>query len=192
MIQRQFTAAGRIHEDIDVLLAATLEADPRLQSHLEETQAVALQMIDPFGFRGADARTFVIAAYLHDIGKMLLPPSVLWKPGRLTDLEWQVIRAHPGFGARLVGPSDPRVARVVAQHHERMDGAGYPTGLKGDAIDPLARALAVVDAYVVMTHDRVYQPKRSAGEALEELKRCSGTQFDPSFASAFVEAAEDL
>ncbi|MBI4278239.1 MAG: GAF domain-containing protein [Armatimonadetes bacterium] len=120
-------------------------------------------------------------ALLHDIGKIAVPDAVLSKPGRLTEEEWAIIRRHPDEGARIVVPVKRLhpVIPIIRHHQEWWDGAGYPDGLKEEAIPLGARILAVVDAYVAMTDERVYRAARSHEEAIAELRRCAGTQFDP-------------
>ncbi len=132
------------------------------------------------------------AALLHDIGKIGIPDQILHKPGPLSDKEWVVMRQHPEIGARILrmvrGLSE--VSKLVLAHHERYDGSGYPYGLRGEAIPLGARILAVVDAYGAMVVDRVYRPAKSYNEAIEELKRCSGKDFDPRIVDTFLNLIE--
>ncbi len=128
------------------------------------------------------------AALLHDIGKIGIPDSILHKPGLLNDREWAVMKQHPEIGARILrmiaGLSD--VARLVLAHHERYDGSGYPLGLQGDEIPVGARILGVVDAFGAMITNRVYRPARSLSDAVDELQRCAGKDFDPLVVNSFV------
>ncbi|HEX8352906.1 MAG TPA: HD domain-containing phosphohydrolase, partial [Pyrinomonadaceae bacterium] len=114
--------------------------------------------------------------------------EVLHKVGRLDDDEWEAIRRHPLDGARLLlGVSAPQdVRRVVAEHHERWDGLGYPAGLRGEEIEFNARVVAVADAFDAMTSERVYRPAAGFDAAAAELERCAGTQFDPEVVLAFL------
>jgi HD-GYP domain-containing protein (c-di-GMP phosphodiesterase class II) len=129
---------------------------------------------------------------LHDVGKLAVSETILSKPGPLTEAEVVEVRRHPEAGARLVvldhtlRPAMPG----VLYHHERWDGAGYPTGRAGAAIPFEARILAVVDSFDAMTSDRPYRPALPAEHAIEELDRCAGTQFDPDVALAFLDAWE--
>jgi diguanylate cyclase (GGDEF)-like protein len=132
-----------------------------------------------------------LAGVLHDIGKIGIPDSILNKPGPLDDDEWQEMRKHPELGARILeGAKLDDIAGWVLAHHERPDGAGYPAGLAGDEIPIEARILAVVDAYEAMTNDRVYRPALPEEEAREEMRRWSGSQFDPYVVGAFLALLE--
>ena len=133
------------------------------------------------------------AALLHDIGKIGVPDSILQKKGPLDPGEWELLKQHPEIGARIVAPVRKlaNVAPIIRAHHERWDGSGYPDGLKGEAIPLPARILAVVDAYGAIIDDRVYRKGRTHAEAVAELKRCAGTQFDPRVVEAFLRVVGD-
>lgn len=139
-----------------------------------------------------DTRTLLISAYMHDIGKINIPREVLISGRKLKDDEWALIEKHPTEGqailAQIAGMGE--ISTIVAQHHERHDGRGYPGKLKGDQIHPLASILALADAFDAMTNDRPYQKKRSYKAALEEIRNCSGKQFNPELAGMFIEAIE--
>ncbi len=130
------------------------------------------------------------ASLLHDIGKIGVPESVLLKPGSLTDAEFELIKDHPGAGARILEtiPFLESVVPVVRYHHERWDGTGYPEGLSGESIPYLARVLAIADAFDAMTTDRPYRKAMRAEDARREVTACAGTQFDPEIAKVFVSA----
>lgn len=129
------------------------------------------------------------AARLHDVGKIGIPDAILLKPGRLTEAEFEIIKTHTTIGAKLLsGGESPfvRMAELIAlTHHERFDGTGYPSGLKGDAIPLESRILAVADTYDALTHDRVHQKAMSEGAALQIIVEGSGAQFDPHVVTAF-------
>lgn len=127
------------------------------------------------------------AALLHDIGKIGVPDEILRKPSQLEATEVAIMRQHPEIGARIVEPvrSLSRVAPIIRAHQECYDGSGYPDGLKGNQIPMSARIISVADAYVAMTDERVYRRSLSHEDALKEIKRCSGTQFDPTVVKAF-------
>jgi putative nucleotidyltransferase with HDIG domain len=129
-----------------------------------------------------------LGAVLHDLGKILIPGSVLHKEGRLTEEEWEAVRQHPRDGARMLAgvSAADEVCRVAAEHHERWDGRGYPAGLSGDRIDFNARVVTVADAFDAMTSERPYRPPFGYEEAAAELGRCAGTQFDPDIVRAFL------
>ena len=133
------------------------------------------------------------AAYLHDIGKISISDRVLLKPGRLNQQEWDQMRQHPTVSADIIRPLFPKdLVLAVRHHHERYDGGGYPDGLSGEEIPPLARAMAVVDAYDAMSCRRPYKAALTYGECLAELHRCRGTQFDPGMVDAFLVVLEDV
>jgi diguanylate cyclase (GGDEF)-like protein/putative nucleotidyltransferase with HDIG domain len=132
-----------------------------------------------------------LAGVLHDIGKLGVSDQILRKPGPLSPLEWQEITKHPELGARiLTGAGLDDIAAWVIAHHERLDGEGYPFGVRGESIPLEARILAVTDAYEAMTSDRVYRAARSHSDAAAELTRCAGSQFDPDAVEALLAAIE--
>jgi two-component system, cell cycle response regulator len=127
------------------------------------------------------------ATELHDVGKIAVPDAILDKPGALDPIEWSFMRRHPLIGERilLAAPALRPVARLVRSSHERWDGGGYPDGLRGDEIPLGARVVAVCDAFDAMTTERPYRQPITEDEALAELRRCAGTQFDPMVVEAF-------
>ncbi len=180
--------AGR--ESCDVLLQALTERHPDLSGHLtgvaELTEAVGRRM----GLEGAELDEALRAAELHDIGKVAIPDAILTKPGPLDEEEWEFMRRHTIIGERIVSaaPALVSVARLIRASHERWDGGGYPDQLAGSDIPLGARIVAVCDAFDAMVSDRSYRANRPADEALAELQRCSGTQFDPAIVEAFSAA----
>lgn len=154
----------------------------------ELTHRIAVQL----GVPQHQAELMRLAAPLHDVGKIALPDSILLKKGSLTDDEREIMKRHTVIGAGILahGKSDLlRLAEVVAQtHHERWDGRGYPFGLSGDAIPLVGRIVAVADVFDALTSDRPYKEAWSVERALDEIRKCSGTQFDPQVvdASLFV------
>ena len=131
------------------------------------------------------------AALLHDIGKIYTPRDILDKPGPLTEEQWVELRRHPQQGYDLIRHRVPElVAAIVLAHHERYDGTGYPNAVPAAAIPLEARVLQVADAFDAITSDRVYQEALPVDYALEEMIRCSGTQFDPNVVDAVCVLAE--
>jgi len=126
---------------------------------------------------------------LHDIGKIAIPDKILTKPGKLTKKEWAIVKKHPEVGYNISGsyPLLEPIANAVLSHHERWDGSGYPRGLKGENILLVSRIISIIDSYDVMTHDRPYRKAIGKKEALKELKRCAGTQFDPKPVKVFIQ-----
>lgn len=131
-----------------------------------------------------------LAALLHDVGKLAIPKAILCKPGPLTEEEWAVMHRHPEIGHLMLsraGEDWSDLGPIIVAHHEHWDGGGYPAGLAKDAIPLEARILSVVDAFDVMISGRIYQQSLSHEEAMAELKRCSGNQFDPTMVAAFLQ-----
>ena len=136
-------------------------------------------------------KTLIYSAYLHDLGKINVSKNTLITESRLSDDEWDEIRRHPSDGAEIIlqmKSIDPLIAEIVRQHHERYDGKGYPNGISGEQIQPLARMLTLADSFDAMTAKRPYQNQKSYDEAFFELRRCEGTQFDPELTEKFIEA----
>jgi HD-GYP domain-containing protein (c-di-GMP phosphodiesterase class II) len=131
-------------------------------------------------------------ALLHDVGKIGIPDAILLKPAKLTDEEWTEMRKHPEIGAQILAPVPflGGACRVVRHHHERVDGGGYPDGLVGESIPIGARVLAVVDSYCAIRDKRVYKDARTHEDAVSELLRCSGQQFDTKVVATFLDLIE--
>jgi HD-GYP domain-containing protein (c-di-GMP phosphodiesterase class II) len=130
--------------------------------------------------------------YLHDIGKIGVRDSILNKPGPLTTEEYEIVKKHPSIGDSIVSELGlvPEERSIIRHHHERWDGKGYPDGLAGEQIPMLARIVSVVDAFDAMTSKRAYRDAMSREEALAELKKNSGEQFDPRALEAFLKVVE--
>jgi len=178
----------------DPLLQALYERAPELQEHAASVARLA-QMVGARLGLGADALEQIRqAALLHDIGKIAVPDSILQSPGELAPDERAVIQSHTVIGERILAasPALHSVARIVRSHHERWDGTGYPDGLVEGAIAIEARIVAVCDAFSAITSRRPYCDARTPSEAIEEIRRCSGTQFDPSVVDALPAALADL
>ena len=177
-----------------VLVSALRLRDHDTFAHSQRTARLSLLLGRELGLSSAEMSTLFLGSLLHDVGKIAVPDAVLHKPGRLTDEEWATMRRHPDDGRELLAGLDflDRAAQVVVQHHERWDGMGYPQGLRAEGIAPCARALAVADAFDVMTHHRDYRSARARAEALAELERCAGSQFDPGVVQTFCRLAARL
>ena len=131
------------------------------------------------------------AAFFHDIGKIAVSRSILAKPSALDDAEWEEMKTHPAIGCSMLKHAGlDEEAEWVGQHHERMDGRGYPNGLSGDEIAEEARIIFVADAFEAMTSDRPYRKGMEVSAAVEELRKCAGTQFDPRMVDALAELVE--
>jgi two-component system, cell cycle response regulator len=176
----------------DVLLKALEEHHPALGEHVHDVGVLAEAVAIELGLEGHSLAHVRQAADLHDIGKVAVPRSVLDKPGRLTEDEWDFIARHTLIGERILGAADALrpVARLVRASHEHFDGSGYPDRLVGAEIPLGARIVSVCDAYDAMTSDRPYKRRMTAEEAVAELRRCAGAQFDPGVVDAFCRAME--
>ncbi|HST39103.1 MAG TPA: diguanylate cyclase [Conexibacter sp.] len=171
----------------DVLMAVLREREPELLDHCDGVTELALAVGRRLGLAGERLDEVARAAELHDIGKIAVPEAVLHKPGPLDDDEWRLMRQHTVIGDRILSasPAMRQVALLVRASHERWDGGGYPDGLAGEAIPLGARIVAVCDSYSAMTSDRPYQVPLRHAEAIAELRRCAGAQFDPRVVDAF-------
>lgn len=169
-------------------LTAALEArDSETHGHSERVVTYSLRLGRECGLNAMQMQSLEFGALLHDIGKIGVPDSILRKPAKLTDEEWERMREHPSHGQQILRGIQflEGAARVVAQHHEKWDGSGYPSQLQGEEIDLCARIFAVADAFDAMTSDRVYRRGKSYEAAAQELDDWSGRQFDPEVVAAF-------
>ena len=176
-------------------LAATVDAkDHYTYGHSKKVSDYAVSIAEAMELSPNRIATIRAAGLLHDIGKVGIPDSILKKKEPLTDEEWGYIKAHPKVGVEIlrhVSDLSPCLPAIL-HHHERYDGAGYPSGLKGEEIPLEARILAVVDAYEAITSQRSYRVQPTAPEAFGELPRCSGGQFDPEIVKIFCKIMEPV
>jgi putative two-component system response regulator len=174
------------------MLARALEAkDAYTRGHSIRVSRYAVATARRMGFQGVLLDGIRLGGELHDIGKIGTRESVLHKPGSLTAEEFRQISEHPLLGERMLSPlarESPDVLRIVRSHHERLDGRGFPDGLRGERIPVEARIVAVADAFDAMTTRRPYRESRPPEEAMAELRRVAGTQLDPEAVEAFVAA----
>ena len=169
-------------------LTAALEArDAETHGHSERVVTFSLRLGREYGLTSAEMKALEFGSLLHDIGKIGVPDAILRKPAKLTEEEWERMREHPLHGQQILRGIKflTGAARVVAQHHEKWDGSGYPLGLKAEDIDICARIFSVADAFDAITSDRVYRQGRSYEVALAELDDWAGRQFDPRIVEAF-------
>lgn len=169
------------------------------RGHATRVARLTLALADVLGtYNDGELVAIEHGALLHDIGKLDVPSAILMKSAPLDDKEWEVMRTHPQLGYDLLRrlPAFSGAAGLVLAHHEAFDGSGYPRGLKGAQIPIAARMLAIADAYDSMTHPHTQRPPMLPALAMNEIERCSGTQFDPEIAEAlgdvFVEATEEV
>jgi len=177
-----------------VAITSTVEAkDGYTASHGEDVASLAERVARRVGLSQQPARDVHYAAMLHDVGKVAIPSEILFKPGALTDEEWAVMRTHASVGGDLVARIDAlaHLSGAVRASHERWDGGGYPDGLAGEQIPVGARIVAICDAFSAMTTTRTYKQAMSLSDALDELRRCAGTQFDPRLVQLFCSIAAE-
>jgi response regulator RpfG family c-di-GMP phosphodiesterase len=172
---------------LKALTAALETRDSETHGHSERVVTYSLRLGREYGLTAEQMKALEFGSLLHDIGKIGVPDLILRKPAKLTEEEWVLMREHPLHGQQILrgiefleGP-----ARVVAQHHEKWDGSGYPLGVQGDDIDLCARIFSVADAFDAITSDRVYRRGKSYQEAADELDEWAGRQFDPKVVEAF-------
>jgi response regulator RpfG family c-di-GMP phosphodiesterase len=181
-VRRTFLSA------IDTLVRAMEERDPCTAGHAIRVRDHAVRLGQALGLFGRELRQLDLAAKLHDVGKVGVPEAILHKQGPLTPEEDRVIREHPVIGERVLRPiiRSSAVLAGIRSHHERIDGGGYPDGLKGDGIPLLARIISIVDCYDALTTPRAYRRPAPVAEALAHLRSGAGTQFEAEFVEKFV------
>jgi putative nucleotidyltransferase with HDIG domain len=173
-------------------LAKTLDArDPHTAQHSTRVTTLSMAMAAALELSDLERDTLYIAASLHDIGKVGIPDDILLKPGKLTDIEFDIIKRHPDIGADILKPLPPmsKETEIIRHHHERYDGRGYPSGLKGKEIPYLSRIITLADSFDAMTADRPYRNGMSIEDAVREINECKGRQFDPVLAEIFIKVA---
>jgi diguanylate cyclase (GGDEF)-like protein len=177
--------AGR--QSSDVLLRALAERHPDLGDHLDGVTELAADLAQRMGIEGDELTQLRHAAALHDVGKVAIPDAIITKAAALNDEEWAFMRRHTLIGERIIAaaPALGRAAKLVRSSHEAFDGSGYPDARSGDEIPLGARIIAVCDAFDAMISNRPYSPPKTPAQALAELRRCAGTQFDPTVVDVF-------
>ena len=179
---------------MDSLLKSLEEKNLETNEHAKRVTKYALALGQKLNFKISKLDELILVARLHDIGKIGISEDILLKPGSLTDEEFEIMKTHTEKGYRIINASSElyTVAKCVLTHHERWDGKGYPLGLKEDAIPLVSRIINIADSFDVMTNNRPYKNTKSKNEAIKELQRCSGTQFDPTLVQYFIEYINDI
>lgn len=187
-----------LYFDIHKLFLSSVEAltsaieckDPYTYGHSKRVTLYSLLIGNELGLESEEIEKLRLAALLHDIGKIAIPESILLKTEKLTDEEWSSLRQHPVKGVKILEPIKEfiPILPIIKYHHERYDGKGYPEGLKSEDIPQMSSIIAVADAFDAMTSQRIYRAALTEAEAIDEINRCKGTQFDIKIADTFLKA----
>lgn len=175
-------------EALKALASAVDAKDPYTARHSMHVTHLSMILADAIGLSSEEKYCLELSAWMHDVGKIGVPDQILTKAGRLSPEEFEVMKMHAAKGAEIVGQIAEltRVADVIRHHHERLDGHGYPDGLRGDAIPLLSRIIFIADTFEAMTSDRSYRKSAGCERAVTELQEHSGSQFDPDLVEVFV------
>ena len=178
---------------IKMLIRIINAKDKYTYGHSERVGRYAVSLAEAMGLPGEEIKTIRMGAFLHDVGKIEINRSILMKRGPLSEKEFETIRQHPFWGAGIIKAVDSLqpLIPLIKFHHERYDGTGYPLGLKGSQIPLHARILAVADSFDAMTSNRPYSKRKTLDEALAELRKCAGSQFDPEVVELFLSILEE-
>jgi diguanylate cyclase (GGDEF)-like protein/putative nucleotidyltransferase with HDIG domain len=184
-----FEASSRRSKTIDLILGTLLEKNPREEKHSRRVAELCEKMAIKMGLQDDEVKRIRTAGILHDIGKIGIQEDLLNKPGSLSEDEYIELCKHPEIGYRILNtaPNMMEISDIILAHHERWDGKGYPKGLEGNETPLFSRIIAIADAYDAMTSDRSYRKALSDEVAVSEIKKNSGTQFDPDLALFFIE-----
>ncbi len=176
-------------ESIETLRYTVEAKDPYTKGHSDRVAQYSVLIGKKMGLSEEDQKTLLIGGLFHDIGKIGVPDTILRKPDRLTDEEYSEIKNHPSIGAHILAPATifQDIIPIVKHHHEKYDGKGYPSQLKGEDIPLFARIAAIADTFDAMTSKRTYRDELSLETVIAEIERCKGTQFDPKIADVFLD-----
>ena len=184
------SARNQVHE---ALVRSLREREPELADHTDGVRSLAVSVARHFLEFPEDVDVIERAGQLHDVGKVAIPDAILFKPGPLDAQEKEMMRQHTVIGERIINasPALAPVGKLVRHSHEHWDGTGYPDGLAGDDIPLGSRIILACDAFDTMVSDRPYQVAKTDSEAIAELKRCSGLQFDPAVIEVLIKVLEE-
>lgn len=179
---------------IDMIMNTLIEKNPKEMEHSQRVSEISEQFAIQLGLNKINCDQLKVAGLIHDIGKIGIEGSILNKPGKLSREEFSEIQKHCEIGYRILSSINgfSEIALTILEHHERWDGTGYPAGLKGEEISLNARIVSIADSYDAMTAERPYHLPMSLDDAMRELKRCAGTQFDPTLVNAFIKYLTEL
>lgn len=194
-LERRRLESNRLQQNTSEILLKALRAlmraldakDEYSSGHSQRVVVLAMRMADELKLNEEERYTLQLSAFLHDIGKIGMPDSILKKADSLEDYEFRRAKDHPVIGSKIIAEIEELgdVASIVRHHHERFDGTGYPDGLKGEAIPFFSRILAILDSYEALVSDRVYRKAINKTQALEEIDKNAGLQFDPFLVDVF-------
>jgi putative nucleotidyltransferase with HDIG domain len=191
----QLAELNDAYQGTALLLGDVVEADDEYTGeHCKGVVRLSLDVAEEMGLDADRKRNVEFGALLHDVGKIAVPKEIINKPGKLDEREWAIIKTHTIEGQRMletIGGFMSEIGRIVRASHERWDGGGYPDGLRGEAIPLEARVVATCDAFNAMTTTRSYRRAMSIVDATAELRRCSGSHFDPAIVAALLRAIAD-
>lgn len=194
--QKSSPATKLLHQFSESLGTAIDAKDPFTSLHSEEVAEISHSIALAMGLSTFQSDIIHVAGHLHDIGKIGVPDEILKKKEPLTDLDWKFIRRHPDIGADILRPvealEETGIVDMVRHHHERFDGNGYPSMLKGEAIPLGSRIIALADSLSAILQNRPYRKARDFETASAEIINCAGTQFDPDVVKAFLKIKEEV
>ena len=194
MYRRKLTESlGMRNKTVGMVVETLFDKYQKEMFHSERVSKLSAEVGAKIGLNTKDSHDLQTAGLMHDIGKIGIAEGILDKSEKLSEQDWIEIRRHPEIGYRILSSANEfaEIADHILEHHERWDGSGYPKGLKGDEISLEARIIAIADAYDAMTRMRLHMDDLTVEEAIEEINRCSGTQFDPEIARVFIDMIED-
>jgi putative two-component system response regulator len=185
----QENRAEILFKALKALMRALEAKDTYSSGHSHRVANLAMLVAEELNLKDEDRYTLQLAAFMHDIGKIGMPDSILKKAASLEDYELRKAKAHPVIGSKIIGEIEElsEVASIIRHHHESYDGEGYPDGLKGEAIPLFSRILAILDAYEALVSDRVYRKAVDDQKALKVIKKSAGSQFDPFLVEIFYQ-----
>jgi len=180
-------------ESIEDFCRQVYYCDPYTSMHAEHVAELMAGLASQMCMSSDEINLAFLVGLIHDVGKIKTPGGILNKPGRLTDEEFDIMKQHAEQGANMLASVEgaEAIVPIMRHHHERYDGKGYPDGISGDNIPLLSRMLAICDTFDAMTTNRCYRKPVALEECIAEIKRCSGTQFDPILCKMFIDFIQD-
>jgi len=186
---KQYESASTRSKTIDLILNTLYEKSPQEMLHSKKVSELCAAIAEKMHFTQEEVKQMGFAGLMHDIGKMVIDEKIINKPEKLNPEEWKEMQRHSEIGFRILSSVSEfsEIATYILQHHERWNGGGFPKGLRGEEIIMQARMISIAEVYAELTTARAYRHVLSEEDAIAEIKRCSGTQFDPDVARVFIE-----